>query len=214
MNEDHAIERLVDLGDVADSLSKRFPAIHGMYLFGSRAFGTGSVRSDIDILLESDGYIRPGYLRQFASGELAALDLFLVEGGRATSTQNETYIEAENSIALFELLRAKKFWDRQYGRLGADICWKQSVRKDVEFPPTALPMSLQKGNDTPTDVDSITWDQIFRAFRSSPIKKTLTIIATILALLGVVFSIGVGYGYEIGTGQSSDMPKPEQRTNR
>ena len=137
---DDSTQTSIELGDVAEQLSAKFPQIRRMYLFGSRAFSTGSARSDIDILLDVDRRIRPQDLRQFASGHYTALDLFQMEGGRATSTQNESFIEAKDSRALVDLLRAKEFWNQNSGRLGADISWQQPVRQDVTFVPTALPM--------------------------------------------------------------------------
>ena len=100
------MDKWIDLADVAEELSKKFPRIHAMYLFGSRGFGTGSPRSDIDILLESEEHIRPATLREFAIGDFAALDLFVIDGGRAVSAQNESYIEAANSSALIATLKA------------------------------------------------------------------------------------------------------------
>lgn len=185
------MEESIDLGNVADRLSKEFPQIRGMYLFGSRVFGTGSPRSDIDILLETDERIRPADLRQIACGELAALDLFLIQGGRATSIQNESYIEADSLSALVELLKAKKFWDRDSGRLSWDISWMQRVTANMQFVPTALPMSSESNREHPEDLFAITWDQLRQIVRATPIEKLLIAIAGIVSFFVAVFYVGV-----------------------
>ena len=157
INEHNFVE--IDLGNVADRLSNEFPTIRNMYLFGSRVFGTESLRSDIDILLDSDSRIRLADLREFAIDELAALDLFVVEGGRATSAQNESYIEADDLSTLIQMLRAKIFWNRNSGRLGESIPWTQRVRADVEHVPTALPMSPERDRKNLGVTSQRTFDQ-------------------------------------------------------
>ena len=166
-----------------------------MYLFGSRGFGTGSPRSDIDILLDTDKPIRPADLRQFASGELAALDLFLMEGGRATSAQNESYIQADNLSTLVQLLKAKKIWGRKTGRLGGDISWRQEVRLDVKFVPTALPMSPESDREDQGNIDTITLGQVLRA---TPMRRLVLVFAGMLSFLSALFFAGVRVGQSMG----------------
>jgi len=186
------MEELIDLGDIADSVSKKFPNIKGLYLFGSRAFGTGSPRSDIDILVEFDGHIRPADLRDFTSFECEALDLFLVEGGKAISSQNESYIESDDITGLISTLNAKKFWDKESGRLQLDIPWKQRVRTDVTFIPSALPMRPEPHSADQIDLEKLTLGMLFKAFTVKQITAFTFIVA---ALLGATFS----GGYWVGT---------------
>jgi len=174
------MEELIDLGDIADAVSERFPNINSLYLFGSRAFGTGSPRSDIDILVEFDGHIRPADLRDFTSSECDALDLFLIEGGKAVSSQNESYVESDNLQSLVATLKAKKFWDKQNGRLQIDIPWKQRVRTDITFVPSQL------------DPEKLTLGQIFKAFT---VKQIIAFLTSIIVGLCAAF----GGGYWIGT---------------
>ena len=199
------MDRFVDLGDIADKLSAEFPAIRCMHLFGSRGFGTGSPRSDIDILLETDDYIRPEDLRRFSSGDLSALDLFLVDGGRATSTQNESYIEAKDSRSLIQSLKASKFWDRYSGRLRADISWKQRVRSDVTFVPTALPMNPKSRPEESIDMDTLRWGQVLRA---TSVRRIIRILVAIITVAALIF----GAGYHVA--QVLATSSIEKKSNR
>ena len=183
-------KKSIDLGDVSDKLAEGFPSIRGIYIFGSRAYGGGSLRSDIDILLEVDGYIRPADLRHFASGDHSILDLFLVEGRRATSVQNETYIEAEGPSDLFHLLRAKKFWDRDTGRLEIDIPWKQMFSPDASFIPTALPRPLKPIAHDDPGLDKITFTYFRRVLQATSLRTLVSIIVSIIGVLGTVFWLG------------------------
>lgn len=184
------MERSIDLGDVADRLSEAFPQIGGMYIFGSRAFATGSSRSDIYILIETEDYIRPAELREFASGELTALDLFLVDGGRATSVQNESYVEASDPASLVQLLKAKKFWDRCEGRLTIDVPWKQKIRSDVSFTPTALPLWPSEASEEPRGLEKITFGQLLRATSETVI---LSAVGIAISLLSAAFYAGLNF---------------------
>src|ERR1700733_11258245 len=82
--------------DLAIWAGARFEQIEALYLFGSRRYRTGSPRSDIDVLVElkTDSHIRLADLRAFTSEVCPALDLFLAEGGKAVSCQNESSVRA------------------------------------------------------------------------------------------------------------------------
>lgn len=186
-----AMEEFIDLGYIADSVSNRFPNIKGLYLFGSRAFGTGSPRSDIDILVEFDGHIRPADLRDFTSVECKALDLFLVKGGKAISSQNESYVESDDISSLLSILNAKKFWDKESGRLRIDIPWKQRVRTDVPFVPSALPMRMELPSVDQINPEMITLGVLFEAFT---VKQMSGFVSLIILILVTTFGSGYWFG--------------------
>ena len=195
------MEELIDLGDIADSLSEKFPNIKSLYLFGSRAFGTGSPRSDIDILVEYEGHIRPADIREFIEGKCEALDLFLIDGhNKAVSTQNESYVEAESIDKLITKLSAKKFWEKKTGRLQIDIPWKQRVRKDVVFVPSVLP-GRSKINEG-INPEKLTIGQIFKELT---VKQLVGSISTIIIVLVAVF----GGGYWLGSNTIVMKEKPQ-----
>ncbi|MFC1481562.1 nucleotidyltransferase domain-containing protein [Candidatus Neomarinimicrobiota bacterium] len=95
-----------DLAVIADNLASEFPAIEALYLFGSRRFRTNSIRSDVDILVVCSDRLKPSDLRAFSQAHCQALDFFIVENGRAISTQNESFIEAESFDDLIKTLQA------------------------------------------------------------------------------------------------------------
>src|ERR1700733_6474256 len=100
-----------NLREVVQKLTQAFPAIESLHLFGSRRYRTGSPRSDIDILVSVNRYIRPTELRQFSQAHGPALDLFLVDGGKAVSCANESRVEAASFNELTDKLDAIHFWD-------------------------------------------------------------------------------------------------------
>lgn len=133
--------REFDLAALSEDLGKEIPEISELYLFGSRAHGTRSNRSDADVLVVTKGHIKPLQLREFSEEHCEALDLFIVDGGKAISAQNESYIEAVNLASLLRELGAIKIWSRGSGRQPADIQWRFRVKVGVEFPHTMLPDS-------------------------------------------------------------------------
>src|ERR1700685_625242 len=127
--------------DVAIWLGARFDQIEALYLFGSRRYRTGSPRSDLDVVVElkPDSHIRPADLRTFSSEVCPALDLFLADGGKAVSCENESSVRAPTFGELVTKLEAVRFWKRSEGVIeSADIDWTFTVPVDVEFVPTAL----------------------------------------------------------------------------
>jgi predicted nucleotidyltransferase len=58
-----------DLRELTGKLTRAFPQIEALYLFGSRRYRTGSPRSDVDILVElaNASHIRPQELRAFSA---------------------------------------------------------------------------------------------------------------------------------------------------
>jgi len=133
-----------DLGQLADAIGDAHPEIEALYLFGSRRYQTKSVRSDVDILVVTNGYVKPADLRDFSEQYCTALDLFIVRDGRATSCQNESFIEAGSTSELIRQLDAIRFWQRNVGRIQAKISWTIELRDDVTYMMTALPNTTLK----------------------------------------------------------------------
>ena len=93
----------IDLRELAGALAGEFPAIQALWLFGSRRHRTRSIRSDIDLLVCASDHIRPNDFRNAIRRHCPALDLFIVDGGKATSCMNESFVQADN----FDALRTK-----------------------------------------------------------------------------------------------------------
>jgi hypothetical protein len=134
-------EETYDLKELAQQLTEEFPQITALHLFGSRRYRTRSPRSDVDILVQHSDHIRPNSLRLFCDKYCPALDLFIVDTGKAVSCSNESYVQANSFDELIASLGAIQFWSKADGILAADIDWTFSVPVGVEFVPTAVMMS-------------------------------------------------------------------------
>jgi len=133
-------KREYDLAIIAEALSRLNPNIQSLYLFGSRNFNTSSERSDVDILVKHNNYIKAGELRAFVNEHCTALDLFLVEENRAVSVINESFIELDSFETLITTLNATLFWTKEDGVIeDANIPWKFFIRGDINFKMSILP---------------------------------------------------------------------------
>lgn len=121
-------ENIFDLEATIKVLCGEFEAIESVYLFGSRRFNSGSIRSDIDILLKTNSFIKPSKLRDFTIRNHTALDLFVMENGKAISVANESYIQANDNDDLIKILNAVLLYDRGFG-----ISGELTKRKTIEI---------------------------------------------------------------------------------
>lgn len=205
-----------DLARLAEDLGKAVPEITELYLFGSRARGTKSTRSDADVLVVSNKYIQPQALRKYSSEHCEALDLFIVDGGNAISSQNESYIEADDFSDLLEKLGAVKIWSRMSGREATNIQWRFTVKEGVEFLPSVLPnVTLpDKRTDNPIlDPATLTLGQLFS---NLTIPQLVAAISVFVALIGVSFSAGVKYSeiYSKDKGSSQQVAPADAQNAR
>lgn len=98
--------RQIDLQDLMIELRKVFsdPNLN-VYLFGSRKDQTGSIRSDVDLLVELPG--RASQMQMDAIWKLEPyLDVFALDRGVACSLVNESELRAESNEQLIEKLGA------------------------------------------------------------------------------------------------------------
>lgn len=119
------------------------PEIQELYMFGSRAYGTQSLRSDCDILVRpSDrSHLKSGEFRDFALKHCRALDFFIVEGGRAVSCMNDSFVRATIFEELINRLDAVCLWDAEEGFSELAVPWVFQVGAAVDFAATVLPDS-------------------------------------------------------------------------
>ncbi|TAI49635.1 nucleotidyltransferase domain-containing protein [Flagellimonas allohymeniacidonis] len=135
-------EEIIDLEAIIEVLAEDFPDIAEIYLFGSRRFETGSSRSDIDILITTTSRIKPSQLRDFTLKHSTALDLFILENGRATSVANESYIEASSNDKLVKDVNALLLYDKDTGA-SPELAKKKQIEIDkrINHELTSLPNS-------------------------------------------------------------------------
>lgn len=101
--------------------------IQSVYLFGSRSFDTGSVRSDIDLLLTTKGGASLGLDFCLAMRELEPyLDLFHLDRGVAKSLLNESEIRADDDRSLIDSLQARRLFEDGEWQGDASL-WNQRV---------------------------------------------------------------------------------------
>jgi len=133
-------EDIFDLEASIKVLAGTFPEIDSVYIFGSRRYETGSTRSDIDILLTTTGRIKPAKLRDFTLQNSTALDLFLLDNGKATSVANESYITADNNDELIKKVDAVLLYDKHNG-VSAELIRRKKIEVDkrINHKLTSLP---------------------------------------------------------------------------
>jgi hypothetical protein len=121
------------------------PAILEVYLFGSRAYRTGSLRSDCDLLVRKDvgSHVRSSELRNFAMTKCPALDFFVAAEGHATSCMNDSFVRAASFEELVDKLDAILLWSKSEGftdfEFDFETKWVFSTGNDVVHVPTVLP---------------------------------------------------------------------------
>jgi predicted nucleotidyltransferase len=134
-----------DLRRLVEELVEQMPDIAELYIFGSRAYGTGSLRSDCDILVRASpaARVRSSDLRDFAIEHCPALDLFLCTEARAVSVSNDSFVFAANFETLVARLDAVRLWSRLDGfsdfAFPVSGDWTFEAAANVEFMATSLP---------------------------------------------------------------------------
>jgi nucleoside phosphorylase len=101
-------------------LAERIDGLNSIYLFGSRRYRSGSVRSDIDLLVEGSDLPDPTVVAAIARSIDSYLDVFIQRGGQAQSAVNGSFIAAEDPEALRAQLDAVLVWQRGNGWLGEE----------------------------------------------------------------------------------------------
>jgi len=128
-----------------EELVSQQPNLEEIYLFGSRAYKTGSLRSDCDLLLKvSDkGHVKGFELTDFADARCPALDFFLASEGKATSCANHSFVQAASFPDLVKKLDAIPLWSRRHGfaqfEFDLESRWVFETAMTASFPPTMLP---------------------------------------------------------------------------
>jgi hypothetical protein len=130
-----------DLKLLLGKLVEAQPNIEAVYIFGSRAYQTGSPRSDCDLLIKvKEGTnVKPCVLHNFATENCPALDFFLAVGGQARSCENDSFVYATSLEALIERLDAIALWSKEKGFFEISFPWTFSANAFVRFIPTNLP---------------------------------------------------------------------------
>ena len=128
-----------NLKDFLSKLVEKFPAINSCYLFGSRAYETGSLRSDIDILVYTEKPLKQAQVTRFCE-YYKPIDLFETSDNKTAKslTNGSAVYDKEN---LIKKLDAILLWKRESGFIN-DSFHKHEILKNADFIPSILPITL------------------------------------------------------------------------
>jgi nucleoside phosphorylase len=108
--ESFNVHHELDVRRAVEQLVGALSMVEEVYLFGSRRYTTGSVRSDIDLLLVGDKLPPNNVVASVARGIDPYLDVFLAQFGVAHSAINNSVISAISLDALLEKLDPVRLW--------------------------------------------------------------------------------------------------------
>lgn len=132
-----------DLKEIIDELVIHHPQIESIYLFGSRAYKTNSMRSDIDILAVADKIIAMADVNLWLHDKYPPVDLFLsYDGMNATSAVNGSVVSFRNNGKynnLMQQLDAIKLWDKVNGLVEEYTDWNMLTANNITFQMSIIP---------------------------------------------------------------------------
>lgn len=128
--------RVINLKDLISKISD-IPNVSEIYIFGSRAYETGSLRSDIDILVYTPNGLRYDDILPIIKTE-EALDIFKTTNKKeAESFANNSWI---NRVDVISALDAKLLWSRESGFNSLMDRYKEiRVLTNIDFKMSYLP---------------------------------------------------------------------------
>lgn len=136
------LTRTLDLAGFCEVLTTAHPKITSVHLFGSRRYGGGSLRSDIDLFVEAEGNVKPGDLRSLVADHCPALDIFVLSRGMARSVVNETYVEGKSNADVLASRNALCLWSRADGLTDDTSLLTQDYLADIDYRMTVLPNAI------------------------------------------------------------------------
>lgn len=104
--------KTINLKNNIDELTNLFP-IEKIYLFGSRAYGTNSTRSDIDLIIVGENIPSVSIIQYHDSNE--CLDIFIGSHKSIHSPVTGAVIERRGILSIYKQLDAKLLWSKKDG---------------------------------------------------------------------------------------------------
>ncbi|WP_296261884.1 nucleotidyltransferase family protein [uncultured Phocaeicola sp.] len=129
--------RVINLKDLIRPLTQ-IDTIKEIYIFGSRAYNTGSLRSDIDILVYAPDGVTQYEIAQIIKKE-KALDIFETTNKiEARSFANDSRLRRDD---LVKTLDALLLWEREDGFKEEALCHFQTINilRDYNFKMSCMP---------------------------------------------------------------------------
>ena len=135
--------RRINLRDIVSKISK-IDKIEEIYIFGSRRYETGSLRSDIDILVYAPNGLRYDEVIRIMESE-KALDIFQTTNkNEARSFANDSWIKRRDVVADLD---AQLLWSREIGESPLMDRYKEiQVLRDIDFKMSFMPMYSEAEN--------------------------------------------------------------------
>lgn len=123
-----------DLKEIIYSITSHHSEIDGIYLFGSRAYNTGSLRSDIDLLAKTNSPIPFPNINEWLHKEFPPVDLFIMYGSdNAISVINGSCLQRRTERSLVYQLDAIELWTSEHGFNENFQFWKQKSLSNFNF---------------------------------------------------------------------------------
>lgn len=130
--------RIVNLKELIKPLTE-MEKVEEIYLFGSRAYNTGSLRSDVDILVYAPDGVTQYEITKLIKKE-KALDIFeTTNKTEARSFVNDSRLRRDD---LIKTLDALLLWDRVNGFNENELCKFQAMNilRDYDFKMSSMPL--------------------------------------------------------------------------
>ena len=129
--------RRINLRELVYKISE-IDKIEEIYIFGSRGYETGSLRSDIDILVYAPSGLRRDEVMPIMEEE-EALDIFKTTNKtEAESFANDSWLKRDDIVADLD---AKLLWSRTNGESTLLERYKEiMVLRDIDFKMSYMPM--------------------------------------------------------------------------
>lgn len=127
----------INLKENIDELTNQF-SIDKIYLFGSRAYGTNSTRSDIDLIIVGEKIPSVSIIQYHDSNE--CLDIFIGSHKSIHSPVTGAVIEKRGILSIYKQLDAKLLWSKKGGYIKENEKYLiQNIYLNQSFLASAMP---------------------------------------------------------------------------
>ncbi len=134
---------LWNLQEIIDDLVTHHPEIIAVYLFGSRAYKTGSFRSDIDLLAFTNSPITISSVNSWLHEKYPPVDLFTsydrVVASSVVNGSNVVFRNDGKSSNLIEQLDAILLWKKDVGYSDVFSDWTIHTANNITFQMSIIP---------------------------------------------------------------------------
>ncbi len=132
-----------NIKDMIEYLLENISCIQSIYLFGSRAYQTKSLRSDIDILLISDEPISFSEFIDIMHDKFPPLDVFYsTDNKNAVSAINNSVLKTKDKTTLVEQVEAILLWNRENQYNTEFNQWEQKALTSFNFQMSVIPSAV------------------------------------------------------------------------